>query len=83
MSDLREVDLFLAAQRQLEAVQPGLAQELLGRGLLERERFLSLLRPTDEPEYSPSQCQEARLGHFHLFYVTKVRWPLRPRAPGP
>ena len=80
MSDLREVDLFPAAQRQLEAVQLGLAQELLGLGLLERERNLS---PTDRPEYSPSQCQEARLGHFRLFSGTKVRWPLRPRAPGP
>ncbi|XP_061294150.1 IQ motif and ankyrin repeat domain-containing protein 1 isoform X2 [Bos javanicus] len=73
--DLREVDLFPAVQQQLEAVQPGLAQELLGRGLLEQERYLSLLRPTDGPEYSPNQFQEARLQHFRLFFVTKVRWP--------
>ncbi|KAJ1075881.1 PREDICTED: putative IQ motif and ankyrin repeat domain-containing protein LOC642574 homolog isoform X2 [Capra hircus] len=73
--DLREVDLFPAVQQQLEAVQPGLAQELLGRGLLEQERYLSLLRPTDGPEYGPNQFQEARLQHFRLFFVTKVRWP--------
>ncbi|MXQ93640.1 hypothetical protein E5288_WYG022373 [Bos mutus] len=73
--DLREVDLFPAVQQQLEAVQPGLAQELLGHGLLEQERYLSLLRPTDGPEYSPNQFQEARLQHFRLFFVTKVRWP--------
>ncbi|XP_044784339.2 IQ motif and ankyrin repeat domain-containing protein 1 isoform X2 [Bubalus bubalis] len=73
--DLREMDLFLAVQQQLEAVQPGLAQELLGRGLLEQERYLSLLRPTDGPEYGPNQFQEARLQHFRLFFVTKVRWP--------
>ncbi|XP_027416279.1 IQ motif and ankyrin repeat domain-containing protein 1 isoform X4 [Bos indicus] len=73
--DLREVDLFPAVQQQLEAVQPGLVQELLGRGLLEQERYLSLLRPTDGPEYSPNQFQEARLQHFRLFFVTKVRWP--------
>ncbi|XP_032323482.1 putative IQ motif and ankyrin repeat domain-containing protein LOC642574 homolog [Camelus ferus] len=72
--DLREVDLFPAVQRQLEEVQPGLAKELLSRGLLEQERCLSLLRPTDGPEYGPTQFQEARLGHFRLF-VTKVRWP--------
>ena len=63
------------AEQQLEAVQPGLAQELLGRGLLEQERYLSLLRPTDGPEYGPNQFQEARLQHFRLFFVTKVRWP--------
>uniref|UniRef100_A0A8D1NGA8 IQ motif and ankyrin repeat containing 1 n=2 Tax=Sus scrofa TaxID=9823 RepID=A0A8D1NGA8_PIG len=73
--DLREVDVFPAVQRQLEAVQPGLARELLSRALLERERYLSLLRPNDGPEYGPAQFQEARLGHFRLFFVTKVRWP--------
>ncbi|XP_031525682.1 putative IQ motif and ankyrin repeat domain-containing protein LOC642574 homolog isoform X2 [Papio anubis] len=73
--DLREVDLFPAVQRQLEAVQPGLAQALLSRGLLEQERYLSLLRPTDGPEYSPTQFQEQRLEHFRLFFVTKVQWP--------
>uniref|UniRef100_A0A8D2FJ88 IQ motif and ankyrin repeat containing 1 n=1 Tax=Theropithecus gelada TaxID=9565 RepID=A0A8D2FJ88_THEGE len=73
--DLREVDLFPAVQRQLEAVQPGLAQALLSRGLLEQEKYLSLLRPTDGPEYSPTQFQEQRLEHFRLFFVTKVQWP--------
>ncbi|XP_017738935.1 PREDICTED: putative IQ motif and ankyrin repeat domain-containing protein LOC642574 homolog isoform X3 [Rhinopithecus bieti] len=73
--DLREVDLFPAVQRQLEAVQPGLARALLSRGLLEQERYLSLLRPTDGPEYSPTQFQEQRLEHFRLFFVTKVQWP--------
>uniref|UniRef100_A0A2K5R364 IQ motif and ankyrin repeat containing 1 n=1 Tax=Cebus imitator TaxID=2715852 RepID=A0A2K5R364_CEBIM len=58
--DLHEVDLFPAVQRQLEAVQ---------------ERYLSLLRPTDGPEYSPTQFQEARLEHFRLFFVTKAQWP--------
>ncbi|KAL4842196.1 hypothetical protein H8958_002840, partial [Nasalis larvatus] len=50
--DLREVDLFPAVQRQLE---------------VEQERYLSLLRPTDGPEYSPTQFQEQRLEHFPLF----------------
>ncbi|CAH6791050.1 Iqank1 [Phodopus roborovskii] len=73
--DLREVDLFPAVQQQLEAVQPGLAQALLSRGLLAQEGYLSLLRPTDGPEYDPSQFQEARLEHFRLFFVTRVQWP--------
>lgn len=61
MSDLREVDLFLVAQWQLEAVQPGLAQELLGRRLLERERFLSLLRPTG-PSTAPASARRRAWG---------------------
>ncbi|KAM9626364.1 IQ motif and ankyrin repeat domain-containing protein 1-like [Trichechus inunguis] len=73
--DLREVDMFQVVQRQLEEVQAGLAQELLSRALLEEERYRSLLRPADGPEYDPTQFQAARLAHFHLFFVTKVRWP--------
>ncbi|XP_016040610.2 IQ motif and ankyrin repeat domain-containing protein 1 isoform X3 [Erinaceus europaeus] len=73
--DLREVDLFPVVQQQLEAVQPGLAQELLDRSLLECERYLSLVRPGDGAEYDPTQFQEARLAYFRLFFVTKVCWP--------
>ncbi|ELW63402.1 hypothetical protein TREES_T100016033 [Tupaia chinensis] len=47
----------------------------LSRGLLEREAYLSLLRPCDGPEYDPTQFQQARLEHFRLFFVTKARWP--------
>nr|XP_021579283.2 IQ motif and ankyrin repeat domain-containing protein 1 [Ictidomys tridecemlineatus] len=73
--DLREVDLFPVVQQQLEAVQPGLAPALLSRELLAQDRYLSLLRPTDGPEYGPTQFQEARLAHFRLFFVTQVQWP--------
>lgn len=75
MFDLREVDLFPSVLQQLDAVQPGLAQALLSRGLLAQEEYLSLLRPTDGPEYDPSQFQEARLENFRLFFVTRVQRP--------
>ncbi|XP_062045383.1 IQ motif and ankyrin repeat domain-containing protein 1 [Lepus europaeus] len=73
--DLRELDLFAAVLRQLDAVQPGLAQALLSRGLLQQERYLSLRRPADGPEYDPARFQEARLHRFRLLFVTRARWP--------
>ncbi|XP_039109956.1 IQ motif and ankyrin repeat domain-containing protein 1 [Hyaena hyaena] len=73
--DLGELDLLPAVRQQLEAVRPGLAQELLGRGLLEQERFLSLVRPRDGPENGPASFQEARLRHFRLFFVTRAPRP--------
>ncbi|XP_049709769.1 IQ motif and ankyrin repeat domain-containing protein 1 [Elephas maximus indicus] len=73
--DLGAVDMFPVVERQLEEVQAGLAQELLSRALLQEERYLSLLRPADGPEYGPTQFQAARLAHFHLFFVTKAQWP--------
>ncbi|XP_030897301.1 putative IQ motif and ankyrin repeat domain-containing protein LOC642574 homolog [Leptonychotes weddellii] len=72
---LREADLLPVVRRQLEAVRPGLARELLSRGLPEREGYLSLLRPAHEPEYSPSCFQVACLGHFRVIFVTEAQWP--------
>ncbi|CAD7694037.1 unnamed protein product [Nyctereutes procyonoides] len=63
--DLHELDLFSVQRQQLEAARPGLAQELRSQGLLERERYLSLLQP----------FWAASLGHFHVFFVTKARRP--------
>nr|XP_058132246.1 IQ motif and ankyrin repeat domain-containing protein 1 [Dasypus novemcinctus] len=73
--DLREVDAFPAVRRQLEAVRPGLARELLSRALLRGERYLSLLRADDGPEYGAAQFQEARVARFRLLFVTGLRWP--------
>ncbi|XP_040482094.1 IQ motif and ankyrin repeat domain-containing protein 1-like [Ursus maritimus] len=73
--DLREADLFPVVWQQLEAVRPGLAQELLSQELLEQERYLSLLRPADGPEYNPSRFQAARLRHFRVVFVTEAPWP--------
>ncbi|XP_027949361.1 putative IQ motif and ankyrin repeat domain-containing protein LOC642574 homolog [Eumetopias jubatus] len=39
--------------------------------LLPVEGYLWLLRPADEPEYSPSRFQAARLGHFRVVFVTE------------
>lgn len=73
--DLREGNLFPVVQQQLEAVQQGLAQELLSRRLLEQDRYLWLLQPTEGPEYGPTQSQEAHLGQCRRLLVTKVPWP--------
>ncbi|KAG8515392.1 putative IQ motif and ankyrin repeat domain-containing protein [Galemys pyrenaicus] len=73
--DLCEADLFPVVQQQLEQVQPGLAQALLSRALLEQDRYRTLLRPADGPEYAPAQFQEARLRCFRLLFITQARWP--------
>ncbi|XP_035582977.1 LOW QUALITY PROTEIN: putative IQ motif and ankyrin repeat domain-containing protein LOC642574 homolog [Zalophus californianus] len=65
VSALHEVYLLPVGRWRLEAV---------GWGLLEQEGYLWLLRPAEEPEYSPSRFQAARLGHFRVVFVTKARW---------
>lgn len=54
-------------------MQPGLAQELLGRGLLEQERYLSLLRPSVGLSIAPTSSRSACL--FASSLSPKVRWP--------
>ncbi|XP_013375509.1 PREDICTED: putative IQ motif and ankyrin repeat domain-containing protein LOC642574 homolog isoform X2 [Chinchilla lanigera] len=53
--DFRDMDLFPVVQRQLDAVQPGLAQALLSRGLLEQERC-SGRRPSSCKRCSLCEC---------------------------
>ncbi|XP_072458683.1 IQ motif and ankyrin repeat domain-containing protein 1 isoform X3 [Notamacropus eugenii] len=77
--DMREIDMFEVVKRQLDAIQPGLAQELLSKNLLNKDRFLSLLRPGDGPEYNRNQFQISRIIHFKVFFLTKTRRPPDPQ----
>uniref|UniRef100_A0A6I8NA42 IQ motif and ankyrin repeat containing 1 n=1 Tax=Ornithorhynchus anatinus TaxID=9258 RepID=A0A6I8NA42_ORNAN len=73
--DMHRVDMFGAVKRQLEAVEPGLADALLTKALLEQDRFLSLVRPEDGPEYEPPKFQAALICGFKLFFLTQVWQP--------
>ncbi|XP_038601601.1 LOW QUALITY PROTEIN: IQ motif and ankyrin repeat domain-containing protein 1 [Tachyglossus aculeatus] len=73
--DMHGVDMFGAVKRQLEAVEQGLADALLTKTLLEQDRFLSLVRPEDGPEYRPPQFQAATICGFKLFFLTQVWQP--------
>ncbi|XP_078009988.1 IQ motif and ankyrin repeat domain-containing protein 1 isoform X1 [Phascolarctos cinereus] len=73
--DMREIDMFEVVKRQLDAIQPELAQDLLSKNLLNKDRFLSLLRPGDGPEYNHNQFQISRTMHFKVFFLTKTRRP--------
>ncbi|XP_061463284.1 IQ motif and ankyrin repeat domain-containing protein 1 isoform X2 [Rhineura floridana] len=73
--DMMEVNMFDTVKKQLERLQPGLAEVLLDKKILESERYLSLLRPTDGPEYAETEFQAARIEKFKLFIVTKRHHP--------
>uniref|UniRef100_A0A8D0HAB1 IQ motif and ankyrin repeat containing 1 n=1 Tax=Sphenodon punctatus TaxID=8508 RepID=A0A8D0HAB1_SPHPU len=73
--DMMEVNMFDAVKRQLEEIEQGLVQALLSRKILENERYLSLVRPTDGPEYSQTEFQAARTENFKLFVITKRHHP--------
>ncbi|XP_077666457.1 IQ motif and ankyrin repeat domain-containing protein 1 [Eretmochelys imbricata] len=58
--DMMEVNMFDAVKRQLERIE---------------DRYLSLVRATDGPEYSQTEFQATRIGNFKLFVVIKRHQP--------
>ncbi|XP_034275966.1 IQ motif and ankyrin repeat domain-containing protein 1 isoform X5 [Pantherophis guttatus] len=73
--DMMELDMFDTVKKQLERLETGLTQALLSKKILESERYRSLLRPTDRPEYAETEFQIARMEKFRLFVVTKRHHP--------
>uniref|UniRef100_A0A674K1B4 IQ motif and ankyrin repeat containing 1 n=1 Tax=Terrapene triunguis TaxID=2587831 RepID=A0A674K1B4_9SAUR len=73
--DMMEVNMFDAMKRQLEGIESGLAEAILSKQILQNERYLSLVRTTDGPEYSSTEFQATRLGNFKLFVVIKRHQP--------
>ncbi|XP_029448139.1 putative IQ motif and ankyrin repeat domain-containing protein LOC642574 homolog isoform X3 [Rhinatrema bivittatum] len=73
--DMMEVNMFESVKRQLEQIKAGLMDELLDKSILQNERFLTLLRPTDGPDYSHTQFQASRTESFKLFFITKLQQP--------
>ncbi|XP_032078257.1 putative IQ motif and ankyrin repeat domain-containing protein LOC642574 homolog [Thamnophis elegans] len=73
--DMMELDMFDTVKKQLERLETGLTQALLSKKILESERYHSLLRPTDGPEYAETEFQVARMEKFRLFVLTKRHHP--------
>ncbi|XP_058034374.1 IQ motif and ankyrin repeat domain-containing protein 1 [Ahaetulla prasina] len=73
--DMMELDMFDTVKKQLERLETGLTQVLLSKKILESERYRSLLRPTDGPEYAETEFQVARMKKFRLFVITKRHHP--------
>ncbi|KAJ6661477.1 hypothetical protein lerEdw1_014386 [Lerista edwardsae] len=73
--DMMEVNMFDSIRKQLDRLEGGLAEALLSKKLLEQERYRSLLRSTDGPEYAATEFQAARTEKFKLFLVTKQHHP--------
>nr|XP_056710545.1 IQ motif and ankyrin repeat domain-containing protein 1 [Euleptes europaea] len=58
--DMMEVNMFDTVKKQLDRLE---------------NRYLSLLRPTDGPEYADTEFQATRAEKFKLFVVTKRQHP--------
>ncbi|XP_045556654.1 IQ motif and ankyrin repeat domain-containing protein 1 isoform X2 [Salmo salar] len=73
--NMMEVDLFESVQNQLDQVNPGLSKQLMNKELLQEERYLSLVRSTDGPQYARTEFMLDRIEKFSLVLVTKQHHP--------
>ncbi|XP_067909710.1 IQ motif and ankyrin repeat domain-containing protein 1-like [Heterodontus francisci] len=71
--DMMEVNMFEAVTRVFDQIEAGLMEKLLNKELLQRDRFLSLIRPGDGPEYSRNEFSSTRTEKFQMVLITKLQ----------
>ncbi|XP_041039290.1 IQ motif and ankyrin repeat domain-containing protein 1-like [Carcharodon carcharias] len=71
--DMMEVNMFQAVSRILDQIEGGLMEKLLNKELLLKDRFLSLIRPGDGPEYSRNEFSPIRTEKFKLVLISKLQ----------
>ncbi|XP_007893326.1 IQ motif and ankyrin repeat domain-containing protein 1 [Callorhinchus milii] len=71
--DMMEVNLMEVVTRMMEQIQTALMDELLNKQLLQNDRYLSLIRAGDGPEYSPMEFSPVRAEKFKFLLITKVQ----------
>ncbi|XP_072432623.1 IQ motif and ankyrin repeat domain-containing protein 1-like isoform X2 [Chiloscyllium punctatum] len=71
--DMMEVNMFEAVSRIFNQIEAGLMEKLLNKELLQKDRFLSLIRPGDGPEYSRNEFSPTRTEKFQLVFITKMQ----------
>ncbi|XP_078086464.1 IQ motif and ankyrin repeat domain-containing protein 1-like isoform X2 [Mustelus asterias] len=70
--DMMEVNMFEAVGRIFDQIEAGLMEKLLNKELLQKNRFLSLLRTGDGPEYSRNEFSPTRIEKFQLIVISKL-----------
>ncbi|XP_072364011.1 IQ motif and ankyrin repeat domain-containing protein 1-like isoform X2 [Scyliorhinus torazame] len=70
--DMMEVNMFDAVSRIFDQIEAGLMEKLLNKELLQKNRFTSLIRPGDGPEYSRNEFSPIRIEKFQLILITKL-----------
>ncbi|XP_064382225.1 IQ motif and ankyrin repeat domain-containing protein 1-like isoform X2 [Halichondria panicea] len=74
--DLMDIDnIWRSVEQRFETVQKNLLAELMSKQLMKEEKYLSLVKKSDGPEYSPKMFQGARTQNFKFVLVTQLPHP--------
>ncbi|XP_051791911.1 IQ motif and ankyrin repeat domain-containing protein 1 [Erpetoichthys calabaricus] len=71
--NMMDVNAFGSVENQFNMIESGLMEQLLTKQILQNERYLSLIRPSDGPLYLKTEFRAARTDKFKLFFVTKLK----------
>lgn len=73
--DMMEVDMFDVLHNIFDEVQPGLMDELMTKKILKDQNYLSLVKPTDDEVYQPSQFVHYTASKFQFVILSKSQHP--------
>ncbi|XP_001183758.2 putative IQ motif and ankyrin repeat domain-containing protein [Strongylocentrotus purpuratus] len=69
--DFLEVNMFETCVSRFDEVQPGLLEDILNKSILEKEKYLYLVRESDGEEYNKNKFMQSRTQNFKMFLVSK------------
>lgn len=73
--DMMEVDMFHAVGKRFDDVTEGLLDSMMDKSIMQEEKYIKLIKPTDPPDYSKDRFIDSRTANFRLFIITKNPFP--------
>jgi hypothetical protein len=73
--DLEDSDLYDVCVTRFDEVQKGLMDDILSKEITKNEKFLSLVKDTDGPEFKADRFLAAEVDNFVFVITTKIAPP--------
>jgi len=73
--DFMEVDMFAQLGEIVNRIQPKLMEDLMSKAILKDEKYMELVKSSDEAEYQPSHFMHHFSDNFSVIFITKNNDP--------
>ncbi|XP_064623057.1 IQ motif and ankyrin repeat domain-containing protein 1-like [Lineus longissimus] len=73
--DMMEIDMFDTCSDRFDEVQKGLLGWIMDKSIMQPEKYLKLVKKTDDDDYQKNRFIDYRTANFRLFIITKNKFP--------
>ncbi|XP_071487017.1 IQ motif and ankyrin repeat domain-containing protein 1-like [Diadema antillarum] len=70
--DFLEVDMFETCVSIFDEVHQGLLEDILNKSILEKEKYMYLVKDSDGEDYNRNKFMQHRVQNFVMYLVTKI-----------